>query len=243
MNRDPWQKYALEFYQQQTKPIVDGNFNPNAYSPIVWFRADDVIITSGAVSQWNDKSGNARHATQGTAGNRPTQQLNIVNGRPVVRFDGNNYLKSTFGVTLTQPTTIFIVWSITSSNSALAFSAFDGISVSNRNFYFWQKNLATYAGSFVSYAARSVPRAFAIDSCVFNGANSQVRENGVLLNTRNPGTQVLTGLTIGVEYPNTSALIGDIAEIIVIQDLLSSTNYNKFLTYFQSLYGITTTPI
>lgn len=40
-----------------------------------WYDGSDsssVTTVSGAVSQWNDKSGNARHAVQATAANRPT---------------------------------------------------------------------------------------------------------------------------------------------------------------------------
>lgn len=42
-----------------------------------------------AVAQWDDSSGNAKHLTQGTAGSRPTYKTNILNGHPVVRFDGS----------------------------------------------------------------------------------------------------------------------------------------------------------
>jgi len=58
----------------------------------LWLDASDsssVTLTSGAVSQWNDLSGNNRHATQGTANNRPAYSA-TVNGRNVITFDGVN---------------------------------------------------------------------------------------------------------------------------------------------------------
>jgi hypothetical protein len=69
-----------------------------AFSPLtvanceLWLDASDsssVTLTSSAVSQWNDLSGNNRHATQGTANNRPTYSA-TVNGRNVITFDGVN---------------------------------------------------------------------------------------------------------------------------------------------------------
>jgi spore coat protein U-like protein len=69
-----------------------------AFSPLtvanceLWLDASDsssVTLTSSAVSQWNDLSGNNRHATQGTGNNRPTY-TDKVNGRNVITFDGTN---------------------------------------------------------------------------------------------------------------------------------------------------------
>ena len=59
--------------------------------------ADTATIThsANAVSQWDDKSGNARHVSQGTAANRPTTNVATQNGRNVIRFDGTNDILST----------------------------------------------------------------------------------------------------------------------------------------------------
>jgi hypothetical protein len=59
----------------------------------LWLDAADaatVTTVSGAVSQWNDKSGNARHATQGTAGSRPSYNSSGLNGKGLLTFDGTN---------------------------------------------------------------------------------------------------------------------------------------------------------
>jgi len=44
----------------------------------------------GAVARLNDKSGNARHIIQSTAGARPTRRTAVANGLGVVRFDGSD---------------------------------------------------------------------------------------------------------------------------------------------------------
>lgn len=57
----------------------------------LWLRADKgVTETAGAVSAWNDQSGNFNNATQSDATRRPTLVANALNGKPVLRFDGGN---------------------------------------------------------------------------------------------------------------------------------------------------------
>jgi hypothetical protein len=46
--------------------------------------------TSDPVGYWGDKSGNARHATQSTAGNRPVIHSATQNNRKILSFDGSN---------------------------------------------------------------------------------------------------------------------------------------------------------
>jgi len=60
----------------------------------VWYDATDAATfsysSSNIISQWADKSGNSRNATQGTTSAQPTRESNVINGLPVVRFDGSN---------------------------------------------------------------------------------------------------------------------------------------------------------
>ena len=56
-----------------------------------WVKANEgVTLTSGAVSQWNDQSGNNRHLFQNTSSNRPTRLENGQNFNPTVRFNASN---------------------------------------------------------------------------------------------------------------------------------------------------------
>lgn len=59
----------------------------------LWLDASDsstIILNGSTVSQWNDKSGNGRHASQPTAANQPTYNLNGLNGKTVLTFDGSS---------------------------------------------------------------------------------------------------------------------------------------------------------
>ena len=63
-----------------------------------WYDAADagtVLVSGGTIYQWNDKSGHGRNLTQGTAANQPTLAAGVLNGLPVVRFDGNDVIAQT----------------------------------------------------------------------------------------------------------------------------------------------------
>jgi hypothetical protein len=48
------------------------------------------VADEGLIQTWADFSGNGFDATQATEASRPTLQLNVLNGYPVVRFDGSD---------------------------------------------------------------------------------------------------------------------------------------------------------
>jgi hypothetical protein len=73
-------------------------WTPANTTEALWFDAADsstITTVSGAISQWNDKSGNARNITQGTAANRPALTANGLNSLAVATFDGSNDILST----------------------------------------------------------------------------------------------------------------------------------------------------
>jgi hypothetical protein len=86
-------------------PVVA--FSPLNLSPILWLDASDtstITESGGAVSQWNDKSGNGYNVTQATGTDQPTTGTRTQNGLNVLDFDGSNdQLRS--GNVVTQITT------------------------------------------------------------------------------------------------------------------------------------------
>lgn len=59
-----------------------------------WFAADRITgVTNGTgLAQWDDLSGNGRHAVQATSGNRPIYRTGQANGLPGVDFVSDDYL-------------------------------------------------------------------------------------------------------------------------------------------------------
>jgi len=49
-----------------------------------------LVAADGGVARWEDKSGNARHATQSTSGDRPLRKTSVQGGKDVLRFDGTS---------------------------------------------------------------------------------------------------------------------------------------------------------
>lgn len=99
---------------------------PATFDPLVdvtWhsaFFAQDPDWTppadGGAVSQWDDGSGNGRHATQGTGGAQPTYRAAYanLNGLPAVEFDGSADFLATSVFTVSarpaQPWSVVVVY-------------------------------------------------------------------------------------------------------------------------------------
>lgn len=76
----------------------------------LWFDASDSasITTDIGVKGWNDKSGNARHATQAASNNQPALTQNAIDGKPAVVFDGLNDCL-TFPILNLSAWTVFVV--------------------------------------------------------------------------------------------------------------------------------------
>lgn len=93
---------------------------PDLYALYDASDATTVIASAGAVSQWNDKSGNGRHATQGTALNKPVTGTRTIGGRNALDFDGTNSFLTLPASYYTLPTgdhTVICVTSLDVSGS------------------------------------------------------------------------------------------------------------------------------
>lgn len=90
-------------------------WTPSAIATALWLDADSpstITLNGSTVSQWSDKSGNGRHATQATATNQPTYVSSAINAKPALSFDGtNDFLNLTDGTVPTGNTnySMFVV--------------------------------------------------------------------------------------------------------------------------------------
>jgi hypothetical protein len=95
-------------------------WTPADITTALWLDAADtstVTTVSGAVSQWNDKSGNGRNASQGTPGRRPLYQSNALNSKPVLAFDGSDDILGIANLTLVKNVSAFSVFCVVISNA------------------------------------------------------------------------------------------------------------------------------
>lgn len=94
-------------------------WNPSMIQTALWLDAADVSTVrtvSGAVNQWDDKSGNGRHATQSTAGSRPTYSSTGFNSLPGITFDGSDD-QMQHGCTQSGQYTVIAVYKINSTQT------------------------------------------------------------------------------------------------------------------------------
>jgi hypothetical protein len=194
------------------------------------------VATSGqSIYQWNDLSGNNRHATQTTLGNRPTwvAPVNGQNGLGVVSFNGSNQLITATSGLSAQPFEYYIVFKFksTTTNDRIVFGAgdkgnFDGNSGGGWNLY---------SGALLAGGIRT-GTSWAMANCKFNGSSSALRINASSVLSGNAGLGTPTTLSLA---GNGSTDWGDVvvAEFIVYPTTLSSGDQNLVESYLKTKWG------
>jgi hypothetical protein len=98
----------------------------------LWLKADAGVVTnaSGQVSQWQDQSGNANHASQSVANNQPLLVFDPeIGDRPAVRFNGIQYNAN--GSYLHGAGNVGV------PNAMTAFTVFNALSITNAKNSLW----------------------------------------------------------------------------------------------------------
>jgi len=86
------------------------SWNPTFISTALWLDAADastITESGGAVSQWDDKSGNNHHVVQATVSARPTYSATAFNGQPTIFFDANDDLLACATTTVSSQGDLF----------------------------------------------------------------------------------------------------------------------------------------
>jgi len=220
----------------------------------VWYDADQItgLSDSDPVATWPDAGPHGDDVTQGTAAKRPLYKTGILNGKPVVRFDGNDdYLQGAFtnaGAT-TQPLTIFAVAQLNAAlvNDDNAYVICDGVNSGTRSQLYKTEApdpdaWALYSGAVLTDGAADAD--WNIWAALFNGASSELWIDGVSVASGDAGAQAMSGLTIGTSYACSGVYwSGDIAEIIVYDANLSDIDKNEVGNYLATKYGPSWTDI
>lgn len=207
----------------------------------VWYDASDsstVTLSSGKVSQINDKSGNGRNATQSTAGNQPVIASAVQNSRDALKFYDDataDWLTvPSTGVTA-QPYTIFSAVRFGATGSEVLFMNSSGITYQD----------TVTATAYVLYAgttlAAGTSGSWAVFGGTFNGTSSSISNNGTVT-TGNAGTGVISGATtrIGQRTDATTGVEfrGWLGEFLIINGTLATTNRQKLEGYLAQRWGL-----
>ena len=122
-------------------------------------------VTSGTgIARAEDKSGNGRHFTQGTAGSRPTYTSNRQNGLGAAVYDGGDWLTSSSAASVwkllhSTTTTVFVVVKSGTTSNPLAFYAWygtDGAAAANVGVSAFYDDRGTITGQTDAFNGRVV---------------------------------------------------------------------------------------
>ena len=200
-----------------------------------------VTADGDAVYQWNDKSGNARHVSQTTAGNRPLYKTGVLNSKSVLRFDGTNDKLSVASYDSGASWTRFVVVNGTTGYGYQLATPIES--------YIYVPGGAHFSATGVSGESQfdvtvSLTGAWKILShrCDGTHAGHISRNNGTDLTrgtvyaSSNPGNPASATLNIG--GGGFAPLAGDIAEVIFYDSVLSEANITSVESYLASKWGI-----
>jgi fibronectin-binding autotransporter adhesin len=231
-------QWSITGSETLTAPAVGSPTAPVTSGLQLWLdasRQGSVTQTAGAISQWNDLSGNGRHMLQGTAGNQPTLGLNPNSGAAGVRFDGNDQLTNTYNVGGVY--TILTVSSMEGSQNSRLITAGNnwllGYHGGGRNKFHpntWVSNPATSADSLNHFYGATGNEA--TNATFFDGSTSIVNSfaHGSL--------QGPSGLRLGAWSNATSeASRGDVSEVLLYNRVLTGAEIASVTTYFQTKWG------
>jgi hypothetical protein len=202
-----------------------------------WYRTDAISGKDGdAIGQWDDLSGNARHLLQANGAKQPLLKRGMLNGQPVVRFDGvDDFIQASF--TFAQPYEFWVVGRLLTqtSNHVLLTGANN---LQGQFDYSGGTNMQAYAGTALLGSASPVATAH-VFNVRFNGASSHVRVDGKTTVTGNAGTGAPNGVTLGAHPGGALGLANtEVAEVIVVNvGTLTLSQRSKIQHYLRDKYG------
>jgi hypothetical protein len=207
----------------------------------------------GAVARWEDKSGNARHATQSSSGSRPQRKTSLFNSLDSIRFDGSDdILLMDFGGSTSQPVYVFAatrkngnpadvngrVFHSSSSNSGesnvfLPLAALGASSGPIAGNYVW--NFGSNVNSSAAFGSTH-----AIYATLASGSGSVIFRNGTSSTTANPGTNALQRYCSigGRHHDGLRNYNGDISEIIIVSAATATEDRQIIEGYLAHKWGL-----
>lgn len=208
----------------------------------------DLAVTSAssAVSSWGDVSGFDNDASQSTSANQPTLVSNSMNGNPVISFNGTNSkltlpTSTTLGIQ-SNPYEMFIVGKSSSSNVQFL------IAGGYENFEYHLNGAA--GARFIPLNSTFIDKGstgnYADGNAHIFSARASSSGGAVRIDGTDGGATVANilssnsgALQLGVRSDGTYYFNGDIAEVILYNTNLSTSDRSTVDHYLANRYGIT----
>ncbi len=243
-----------------------GHMTQSSFSPLkipglkLWLDAADsstITLNGSAVSQWRDKSGNSQHVSQATGANQPIRDNTGHNGHPTIMFNASQYLDG--GANLISsgdpPFELYMVLNITSlaatstffevgNTTQIANQSFRALNLATGEMYLSDitNDRQTVAGVITAGTWNS--QHFSAPTGAFSSSDPAFYKNNVL-QTSSGGTGTGTPNINPVAFRVGGRLAGaagdslaNIAEVIVIQNTLTTAQRNSIYNYLHRKWGV-----
>ena len=199
-----------------------------------------ITIATG-VSQWNDKSGQGNHVTQATGSKQPLLVNSSLNGKAVIRFNGTDEWMSRTsytGGTLTQPTSIFGVYSWPSGSTTRR--VLDSANNSSRHVIYLGSagQHGIFAGSELLGAGSPNSTDRLQYTALFNTTSSSLRKSKTTILSGTTGTQIMDGIMLAASSGTNSFGDIDIAELLVYNATVSTVDRDAIEDYLTVKWGL-----
>jgi hypothetical protein len=236
---------ASTLYTTDAGPVTAVAAPTDISGCVGWYDASDaasITQSGGLVSQWNDKSGNNRHATA-SGGARPTLTAGGLNGRSVVTFDGtDDQMLISSGFLQVPNVTILSVFKYNSGQyGGIISSALQPADDSSPRLVIHNGSFRTWGYSTFSDTPQGTSPTL-VTGRVQAGASS-IFQSGLLAAAGAASGSLTTGSTqtaIGSYRTNTgNHLNGYIAEIVVFDSALSTSDRARVEAYLAAKWGVT----
>jgi hypothetical protein len=225
------------------------NFNPLSLSPQLWLDAADtstITESSGAVSQWDDKSGNGRNFVQATGANQPETGTNFINGLNTVYF--NNKVMTLSDTVAMRPNSLTIVMVVETQNlsgrrdffcngAANAFASNNWIVGTNGSALdFLGRTPASVVSGGTVVVNKPYFWSWVHTSAAVSGFSNRVSMFSNVTST--VGTDNISGTFLGRNNLGTAGIISKIGEILFFDRELTRPELESVQGYFQNKWGI-----
>ena len=217
-------------------------FDPTSIEGLaVWFDASvasSVTLNGGNVSQWNDLSGNDRHATQATAGNQPSYSTAALNGKNVVvAQDASRSLKTT-AFLAGLPQTVFVVASTSGTNQGIFQRG-----IVNSVHALWRSSAFIARRGSGNDANATASDGYKVFTCLFEVSLGRILV-GSTQGTDNTGT--VTGSAVATDNRTLAlfnldtvlGMVGGIAEFLYYNASLSDAEQTKVRSYLSQKWNV-----
>jgi len=237
-------------------------WNPSMLSTALWLDAADastITESGGAVSQWDDKSGNGRNAVQASSGSRPAYTANALNNKNVLTLDGtDDFMTVAHAASLNaqiSPSTVAIVYKKSAGFRLLQKK--DGFGGAETDSWFFDDSAILSVGGAYTTLYSSNQDTWQIDVGVWNGSTIKHWRNGSKLEA----TDVFNGTLVNGEVDPTTTpasnsddlyigkrlnpsgtsgiMLGQIAGILICNSVLSTLDRQKLEGYYAHQFGLT----